>query len=236
MRLSLVVLAVILVARSAAAEPTYSSDSTDRPKDDQYAGEALFRPPIEWSTWIRGSYGAADNGEAFVARRLTPPTPRAEGAWDFGLGVEASLALSQGGNLRLGGWSEVRGVSMGDVFAGAELVLTKVPRRWDMFLYEGHGTLTARVGRSTTHETAAITFGYLAPFWLEGRCEERFFGIRTGVCEDRPRRHTRYMAGVRVVGTVTRAIDDPRAWSATLGLEFEPAGALRMLLGLRSWY
>lgn len=230
------VLAIVLTAGPAAAYPTDPGYPADRHEDDQYAGEALFRPPVEWSTWIRGSYGATRVDEAFAARTLTPPTPRTEGAWDFGLGIEASLALSKGGNLRLGAWSEVRGASVGDVFAGGELVITKVPRRWDMFFYEGHGILSARVGRSTTHETAALAFGYLAPFWLEGRCEERFFGIRTGVCEDRPKRHTRYMAGVRLVGTFTREIDDPRMWSATIGLEFEPVGALRMLLGLRSWY
>ena len=44
------------------------------------------------------------------------------------------------------------------------------------------------------------------------------------------------MIGVRVVASATRAIDDPRLWSATLGLETEPMGALRYLLGIRAWY
>jgi hypothetical protein len=39
-----------------------------------------------------------------------------------------------------------------------------------------------------------------------------------------------------LVGTVTRAVDDPHDWSATIGIEAEPVGAIRYLLGVRSWY
>ena len=85
-------------------------------------------------------------------------------------------------------------------------------------------------------QAAAIAYGYLSPFWLEGPCKERFYGIETGVCTPRPERTARYMAGVRVVASVTRGLDDPRAWSATIGVEFEPVATLRMLLVARSWY
>ena len=44
------------------------------------------------------------------------------------------------------------------------------------------------------------------------------------------------MIGVRVVVSATRSLDDPRDWSATVGLEAEPIGALRYLLSIRSWY
>jgi hypothetical protein len=155
---------------------------------------------------------------------------------ELGVGAEASLSLSPRGNTRLGAWTELRGFHARDAFAGGELVLTRVPKRMDMFAYEGHGILALRAGRSSTRATAAISYGYLAPYWLEGPCEVRFYGIRTGVCAPRPERTARYMTGVRIVATATRAIDDPRDWSATIGLEFEPVGALRMAAVRRSWY
>jgi len=84
--------------------------------------------------------------------------------------------------------------------------------------------------------TASVAYGYVAPYWLEGPCRMRFNGINTGVCSPRPERTARYMAGVRLVATATRAIDDPRTWTATLGIELEPVGALRMMTVVRSWY
>ena len=68
--------------------------------------------------------------------------------------------------------------------------------------------------------TGAVAWGYLAPWTL--------FGPTTG--------RARYMIGVRLVATATRAVDDPRDWSVTAGVEVEPIGALRYLLGIRSWY
>lgn len=47
---------------------------------------------------------------------------------------------------------------------------------------------------------------------------------------------SRYMIGVRFVFTAARAVDNPRDWSLGLGLEVEPIGALRYLLGIRSLY
>jgi hypothetical protein len=207
-----------------------------RADGEPFAGDGLFRPPIEWSTWLRGSIGGQRAADDVAARRIGPPPMTTQTRWELGLGVEASLALSRHGDTRLGAWAELRGLSAGDAFAGGELVLTRVPKRVDMFLYEGHGILALRAGRSTTHATAAIAYGYVAPYWLEGPCKERFYGIETGVCAPRPERTTRYMAGVRVVASVTRALDDPHAWSATIGVEFEPVATLRMLLVARSWY
>ena len=51
---------------------------------------------------------------------------------------------------------------------------------------------------------------------------------------DRP--DYRYMIGVRMVASVTQSNENEKLWSATLGLETEPVGALRYLLGIRSWY
>ena len=225
MRIYVLGLAILLVSATAAAD------------DDLYAGERLFRPPVEWSTWLRGAFGG-ESVPANEAARTTAPADNVvtQRTWDLGVGAEASLSLSPRGNTRLGAWTELRGLSRDDAFVGGELVLTRVPKRVDMFLYDGHGILALRAGRSSTQATAALAYGYVAPFWLEGECKVRFFEIRTGVCSPRDPRTARYMAGVRVVATVTRTIDDPRMWSATIGLEFEPLGALRMLLIARSWY
>ncbi|HEY4179768.1 MAG TPA: hypothetical protein VGM90_23160 [Kofleriaceae bacterium] len=202
---------------------------------DQFAGEGLFRPPIEWSTWLRASYGMARERDDSAARTIGPTVSpeHTDGHRELGAGIEASLPLSPRGNLRLGGWAEL---TDRNAAYGAELVITRVPKRMDMFLYEGHGILALRAGRSSDERTFAIAYGYVAPYWLEGDCKVRFYGIETGVCKPRPERAARYMAGVRLVATVAQTIDDPHAWSATFGIELEPVGALRMLTVARSWY
>jgi hypothetical protein len=35
-----------------------------------------------------------------------------------------------------------------------------------------------------------------------------------------------------VIASMSRSLDDPRDWSATLGLEIEPIGAVRAVLDL----
>lgn len=230
MRLAYVRTPVLVVLLVTIAVPAAADD------DHLFAGDGLVRPPIEWSTWVRGSYGVETVRDQVAARTLGEPAVETRGMWELGAGAEASLALSRHGNVRLGAWTELRGWAAGDAFLGGELVVTRVPSRMDMFLYDGHGILALRGGRSSTRATAAVAYGYLAPYWLEGPCRMRFYDIYTGVCAPRPERTTRYMAGVRVVATVTRAFDDPRDWSATIGVEFEPIGALRMMLIARSWY
>src|SRR5262249_30069795 len=66
--------------------------------------------------------------------------------------------------------------------------------------------------------TAALSYGY--------RCPWRLWGPWTG--------SSRYMIGVRLVASATRAIDDPSRWSANAGLEFEPIGSLRYFLRIRT--
>jgi hypothetical protein len=171
--------------------------------------------------------------DSTAARRVIPVATRVTSTWQAAAGIEASLPLSITGDVRLGAWAEL---GLDNAFAGGELVLTAAPRHLEMFEYDGSGILAIRAGRGTSDLTASIAYGYLAPWKLEGPCAQRFFGIFTGVCEPRPKQATRYMAGVRLVGTITRAIDDPHVWSATLGIEFEPAGALRMFLVRRDWY
>ncbi|MBL9018376.1 MAG: hypothetical protein JNL83_29590 [Myxococcales bacterium] len=197
-------------------------------------GTAIARPPpppeeiadsgswrdhparIEWSTWVRLAYGWAEPRAAAVAARTTEPTTAPDdGAsrWDAGVGIEASLVV--GRHSRLGAWAELRGTQG---FGGAELVLTGAPASLDMFLYKGEGVLALRGGIGPDDQiTGAIAYGY--------RCPWNLFGSAS--------RGTRYEIGARVVLTMTRS---PEEWSSTLGIEFEPVGALRYLLGIRSWY
>lgn len=228
------VLVVLVLARVAAADP--GGASAPGPGGDRLvAGERLFRPPVEWSTWLRaaGVAWAGDRADGRTARVVVTPTEHSR--VEIGAGIEASLPLSTHGDARVGAWAELRGLERGDAFAGAELVFTAVPPVLDLFRYEGSGVLAVRAGRSATHVTAAVAFGYLAPWKLEGPCAVRFFSIATGVCEPRPARATRYMVGARLVATATRALADRRDWTLSAGVEFELAGAVRTL-GFRSWY
>ena len=242
----------LLPTAVAQAEPTES--------DRDFAltaGEGLQRPPIEWSTWVGFGGGIGKPSDDGGNRRSAADTfgrPHHHHSSDSlgllrsSLGVEASLPLSVKGHLRLGAWAELRGGRAGERgFVGGELLFTAAPSRLTMLFYQGSGTLGLRVGRSADAQTIALAWGYLAPWKLEGACRTRFFDITTGVCEARPPRATRYMVGVRMVATVNRSLGrdhdgsvdrsvGERGWSATIGIETEPLGALRALLGLRSWY
>lgn len=223
-----------LVVTMLGVVPTANADDAE----ELFAGEGLYRPPIEWSTWIRGAYGIARDHAAAVPRSISPSPAAVTSArgGELAFGVEASVPVSPRGNVRIGGWLEQRGMSIDATYGGVEVVITRVPRRLDMFFYEGHGMLAIRAGGSSERRTASIAYGYLAPFWLEGPCLKRFYDIYTGVCSPRPERLARYMAGLRVVATVTRDAQDSHDWSATVGLEFEPVAAIRMFTIARDWY
>ena len=206
-------LVLALLARVALAHPPPPPPDDEVSYDD---GSWRSHPArIEWSTWLRLGYGVAYERSETAARTTTPPVDddRRDGRWDFGAGVEASLVLTQHG--RIGAWAELRGR---EGFGGAELIITGAPRSLDMFLYKGEGVLALRGGIGPDQQqTAALAYGY--------RCPWKLFG-------DAPR-STRYEIGARVVLTATRS---PTEWSSTLGIELEPVGALRYLLGIRSWY
>ncbi len=178
------------------------------------------RPAIEWSTWIRLAYGVANHGdEPGVARVVSPPTEATrESGFEAALGIDLTAAIGAGGDRRLGLWAEARTSSLPVV--GAELLIGALPAKLDMFFYDGEGVLVVRGGGNPEVVTASVAYGYRCPWDLWGPW----------------RGATRYMIGVRVVATATRSIADPDDWAATLGLETEPAGALRYLLGIRSWY
>lgn len=210
----LLALAILLVPALAVAHPP-----PPPPPELAYEPE---RPVVEWSTWFRLGYGIAHVPSETVARATEPTVAAIEKqrTVDAALGFELSLPLTHAGNLRIGPWFEFRGFSEHPV-VGGEVVLTAVPRTIDMFLYKGQGILALRGGGNDRVATGSLAYGYLAPWDL--------FDAHGGGA-------SRYMIGVRLVATVTRALDDPRVWSATAGLEVEPFGAIRYLLGIRSWY
>ena len=203
------------------AEPVFLVSPTTPARSDAdfalSAGRGVFRPPLEWSTWLGLGYGTHGH---------------------LALGLDLSLPISAGGNLRLGGWGEARALDDDRWYGGAELLYTAAPSRMTLAFYQGSAAVGARAGRSRDRYAAALTYGYLAPWWLEGECRVRFFGIRTGVCEARRERvrHGRYVIGVRGVVHVTRAIDDADDWTLAIGLEVEPLGLLRAALAIESWY
>jgi hypothetical protein len=204
---TLVVIAA--VCRIAAAHPP-----PPPPELAEDPGDWRDEPArIEWSTWFRLGAGV-EHARAAVAARTTSPAPDPDTPrWETGLGIDASLTLTA--HTRFGAWAELRGTQG---FAGAELVVSGAPRSLDMFLYRGEGVLALRAGVGPEHQTtAALAYGYRCPWKLWGPYS----------------RATRYEIGARVVGSVTRG---PDAWSATIGLEVEPVGAIRYLLGIRSWY
>ena len=172
---------------------------------------------IEWSTWFRLGFGVESKPDATEAARTSsmPPSPSTDTGtrWETGLGLDASLILTQ--HARFGAWAELRGLQG---FAGGEVVFTAVPRSLDVFLYRGEGVLIARGGVGPEQQvTASLSYGY--------RCPWKLWGPYTQT--------SRYEIGARFVVSATRS---PTEWSTTFGVEFEPVGAIRYLLGIRSWY
>ncbi|MEZ4402542.1 MAG: hypothetical protein R3B06_21140 [Kofleriaceae bacterium] len=184
------------------------------PPDDEPA--APRRAVVEWSTWLRVAYGGQSDA-AVAQARLVSVDRTGPSAWEAAGGADVTLPIGRRGDVRIGPWLELRNSG---TFIGGELMLAAAPRKLDLFFYEGEGVLIARVGTDGERRTAALAYGYRAPWDLMHPTHGS----------------SRYMIGVRVVATATQAIDDPAQWSATLGLETEPVGALRYLLGIRSWY
>ena len=206
----IVAIAIVMSARVAWAH-------TPPPEPEPPSVE---RPMIEWSSWFQLAYGYESVAPAITplaAGTTTPPGASDRWSWGAALGADLTLGLGARGDVRIGPWLELRGVHP---VAGAEIAITGVPRSLDLFFFDGQGILIARAGAGERVVTGALAYGYLAPW--------RLFGPRPG--------RSRYMIGVRVVATATRAIDDPRDGSITMGLEAEPVGAIRYLLGIKSWY
>jgi len=200
----------VLAARTAAAHPP------PPPEIAEDRVEWRETPAIvEWSTWLGFGVGAASTPATALARTTQPAPPEQHLAWTFSAGAEVTLPLTHA--VRLGPWLGLAGL---EPVAGAEVQITRAPAEVEMFFYRGEGVWTVRAGGGPEHATAAVAWGY--------RCPWRLWGPYT--------RATRYEIGARIVLAATRAYRDPQDWSATLGLEIEPVGAVRYLLGIKSWY
>ena len=173
-----------------------------------------LRPLFDFSTWVRGGWGVEATPTTIAPRSTVyvGPTRDQHTTWGWGLGYDVTLPA---GPLRIGPYFEV---ADGEPTVGAEVVVEKVPRDFDMFFYNGQGVLIARAGAGPRDRTAAIAWGY--------RCPWKLWGPYSGTA--------RYEIGARLVLAATYR--DANEWSTTLGLEVEPVGAIRYLLGIRSWY
>ena len=200
---------LLVLARTAAAHP---------PPPDEYEEPTNWRRDrafFEWSTWIRLGAGVESVPSENVARSTLPqPTHDQRLLWDPALGADLTLPIPTR-KVRMGPWVELRPQG---VFGGVELSIAGDDL--DMFWYEGERVYTLRAGSSMTHVTGAFAYGYRCPWKLWGPYSNG----------------SRYMIGVRLVASVSRAVDDPKDWSGSLGIEFEPVGSLRYVAGIKSWY
>ena len=173
------------------------------------------RPAVEWSVWGRLGAGVASHSPDSIARSVTPvPVAESASTWEAALAADVTVGVARHGDLRLGAWGELR-TSSGPV-AGGELVLAGLPPRPYTSRIGGAGSLVVRAGGNSRVVTGAIGFGYVGSFprydpWI---------------------RWARHVVGARVVVSANRAIDEPRNWSVTVGLEVEPFGAIHRLLDL----
>jgi hypothetical protein len=179
----------------------------ERPADEE-------RPAVEWSVWYRLGAGVAPEQPHVLARAVTPPMAGIASTWEAALAADLSFRLARDGHLRLGAWGEAR-TSSGPV-AGAELVVEGLPPHPGESRIGGAGSLVLRAGANAHIVTGALGFGYVGSFprsdpWIPW---------------------ARHMVGARMVMSVNRSMDEPRDWSATVGLELEPIGAFHALLDL----
>ncbi len=172
------------------------------------------RPAVEWSLWGRAGVGEASPRPEIAARRVTVPAPQTESIMEAALGAELTLGVARRGDLRAGAWGELRTTS-GPV-AGAELVLEGLPPHPYDSRIGGTGSLVVRAGGNAHVVTGALGFGYVGS-WPR---VDPWIGW------------ARHVVGARLVVSVTRALDDPRDWSASVGLEIEPLGLAHAVVDL----
>lgn len=175
--------------------------------------ERRERPAVKWSIWARLGTGVATEHPTVLARRLTPPEPASAPTWEAAVAVELTVRIAGDDDLRLGAWGELR-TSSGPV-AGAELVLEGLPPHPLASRIGGAGSVVLRAGGNAHVVTGALGFGYV------GSEQRRPWIPWLG-----------HDVGARVVASVNRSLDDPRDWSATIGFEVEPIGAVRAVVDL----
>jgi hypothetical protein len=176
-------------------------------------GDPENRPAIEWSVWGRLGAGIATASPDAVARRVTtsPAESISTSTWQAALATDITVGIARGGNLRLGAWGELRTSS--DPVAGGELVLEGLTPHSYTSRIGRAGSVVLRAGGNARVMTGAFGVGYIGRF-------PRF---------DPWVRWARHVVGARAVLSFDRSREDPRDWSATIGLEIEPIGALHGL-------
>lgn len=172
------------------------------------------RPRIEWSIWTRLGVGIATEHPTVLARSITPPAATSSTAWEAALAAEVTLGIARGGDLRIGAWTELR-TSSGPV-AGGELVVEGLPPHPMSSRIGGAGSIVLRAGANAHVVTAAVGVGYVG-MWPR---------------EDPWIRWAGHLVGGRIIASVNRSRDDARDWSATIGLEVEPIGALHAVFDI----
>lgn len=175
--------------------------------------EPQKRAAIEWSVWGRLGVGIATDAPEGIARRVTtPPTESiSTSTWQAALAADITVGIARSGSLRLGAWGELRTSS--DPVAGGELVLEGLTPHSYTSRIGRAGSVVLRAGGNARVMTGALGFGYTGTFphldpWI------RWAG---------------HVVGARAVLSFDRSLDDPHDWSATIGLEIEPIGALHGL-------
>ena len=187
-----------------------------------------LRPTLEVCPWVGLGGGAlvVDGASA--------------GVFDLTLGGDVTLPVDRGGDVRVGTFGEVATASFAGARAvgGLELFLGAAPRPLRMFYYPGEGAFTARLGagwvwrdhavadaRSTPVASLTLTWGYRAPFSLRDYRDQ-------SEAEPNQRDTLRYMTGARLWVGATVDLIGTSGWQLSGGIEFEPVGAFRYLLGL----
>ena len=166
------------------------------------------RPAVEWSLWGRLGAGLISQPSDVAARRVTPEPAEPGSTWEAALGADATFGIARNDDLRLGAWGEAR-TTTGPV-GGAELVLEGLSPHPTSSRIGGAGSLVLRAGGNTRVITAAVGFGYVGSY----PSYDPWIGW------------ARHVVGARVMLSVNRGAEDPRDWSATVGLEIEPLGVL----------
>jgi len=172
------------------------------------------RPTVEWSLWGRLGVGVAAQHPTVLARTLTPPTVVPSTTWEAAAAAELTVGVARDGNIRLGAWGELR-TSSGPV-VGGELVLEDLAPHPMESRIGGAGSVVLRLGGNAHVVTGAFGFGYVGS-WARSDPWLHWAG---------------HVVGARLVASVNRSLDDPHDWSATIGLEVEPIGALHAVLDL----
>ena len=172
------------------------------------------RPAVEWSLWARLGVGIlSPQRPETITRSVTPPpmeTP-ASSTWEAALAADVTFRTGPG-DLRLGVFGEMRTSS--EPVVGGELVLEGLPPHPDSSRIGGAGNFVIRIGGNDRLITTAVGFGYVGSFsrtdpWIPWLC---------------------HMVGTRVILSTNHSLDEPGMWSALLGLEVEPLGAVRALV------